>query len=463
MITFNALAAGARTGIKSIAGVKYRTLIERSWEFSAAEFQRFQEGRFRSIYNWARISVPYYIQRRREYPELTPERNVYEFLQRLPLLPKPTVREHNTDFWAKKKGFLRTTHRTSGSTGSPLLIAATLSERGLTEAIQEAWFRRICGSRHPRTLALSGFMTPNPKSQELFWEDPISRRIFLSIYSLSPQRRDEVIRLILRFRPSLIFGYSSALGELANLIGDAAGEVRSDAVAVVTAETLQEHERELISRNLASRVFNLYGSQEGSHMALECERHTFHIMPLAGIIEILDEYARPVKSGAVGKVVVTGLSKPTMPLFRYIIGDLAQSTGYSGCGCGLGWPTIGPVEGRNEDRIQTPDGRRIGLLGDSPIKRIKGRTGIREAQLIQRSYERFELKLVLDSSGAANRDHLEREIAGDISKRLGYPALIKFEYIDEIPRGQRGKFKAVIVDFEDNRPMQTAVRDRAGS
>ena len=175
MITFNALASGAKTGIKSIAGAKHRALIERSWKFDPAEFRRFQQSRFRSIYNWARISVPYYIQRPRDYPELTPERNVYEFLQELPLLPKPTLRDHNTDFWAKKSGFLRTVHHTSGSTGSPLLLAATLSERGLTEAIQQAWFRRICGSSWPRTLSLSGFMTPNPNSTELFWEDQIGR------------------------------------------------------------------------------------------------------------------------------------------------------------------------------------------------------------------------------------------------------------------------------------------------
>jgi phenylacetate-CoA ligase len=446
MMTFKALTVSTKSVIKSIAGAKHRAAIERSWEFDAAEFQHFQESRFRSIYNWARISVPYYIQRPKEYPELHAQQNVSEFLQDLPLLPKHTVRDHNTDFWAMKTGFLRTVHRTSGSTGSPLLLAASLNERGLTEAILQAWFRRICGSKWPRTLNLSGFMTPNPKSTDLFWEDPVLRRINLSIYSLCPERRDEVIRLLLRFHPTLIYGYSSAVGELANLVGNAAGEVRSRAVAVVTSETLHEHERELISRNLAHQVFNLYGSQEGSHMALECERRSWHIMPLVGMIEILDEDAKPVETGSVGRVVISGLSKRSMPLFRYVIGDLAKSTGYGPCDCGLGWPTIGAVEGRSEDLIQTRDGRRIGMLAYSMIK---DRTGIKEAQIIQRSYERFEIKLVLDSHGAASRDRLEQELEGELSKRLGYPAMIKFEYVDEIPRGQRGKFKAVMVEFDN--------------
>ena len=94
--------------------------------------------------------MPYYRQRPADYPELKPQYKVSDFLQDLPLLPKSVVKEHNRDFWPDKSGFLRTSHRTSGSTGTPLVISATLMERALTEAILQSWFRRICGSRRPR-------------------------------------------------------------------------------------------------------------------------------------------------------------------------------------------------------------------------------------------------------------------------------------------------------------------------
>src|SRR5664279_4125178 len=96
MITFKTLAASTKSVIKSIAGAKYRASIERSWHFNDADFHSFQESHFRSIYNWARTSVPYYTQRPKDYPELNAQQNVYKFLQELPLLPKHTVRDHNT-------------------------------------------------------------------------------------------------------------------------------------------------------------------------------------------------------------------------------------------------------------------------------------------------------------------------------------------------------------------------------
>src|SRR5438270_301404 len=84
----------------------------------------------------------------------------------------------------------------------------------------EKRYRRVCGSRFPKTLALTGFMTPKRGSRTLFWKDPLKRHVFLNIYALSEANRDSIIKLIESFNPSLIFGYSSALGELASIARD---------------------------------------------------------------------------------------------------------------------------------------------------------------------------------------------------------------------------------------------------
>ncbi len=136
-------------------------------------------------------------------------------------------------------------------------------------------------------------MTPASGSSELYWYDPLTRRIFLSIYSLSPAYRSEILEVIRRFRPALIYGYTSAVAELARLAGSALIGNKDGVVVVVTSETMQEHDREVIITNLAGQVYNLYGSQEGNHMAFECEHRSWHIMPLAGVIEILDDRGNP--------------------------------------------------------------------------------------------------------------------------------------------------------------------------
>ena len=446
MITYKSAAAGAKAAIKTVAANKYRSLVERTWGFDAAEWRHCQEERFRAIYSRARTTVPYYRERPVDYPELNPDCNISEFLSALPLLPKSIVREYNKEFWPAKSGLLRTQHRTSGSTGTPLVVSASLAERALSEAILQSWFRRICGSTWPRTLSLSGFLSPPPGSQDLAWYDPVTRRVFLNIYSLSRARRAEVLGVLRRFRPKLIFGYSSAIGELARLVNGDLEELKQNAVVVATAETMQERDRADMLGRLASKVFNLYGSQEGTHMALECEQRSWHIVPLTGIVEILDDNGYLVPAGSSGQVVVTSLSKPSMPLFRYLIRDVGVSTGYANCRCGLGWPTMGQVEGRCEDQVRTPDGRRIGLLTDALMKQ-KNRELAKEAQIIQRSYEDFEVRLVLASREKTLIERLERDLTLEMTKRLGYPVTPKFVYLDEIPRGARGKFKAVIVDF----------------
>ena len=270
------------------------------------------------------------------------------------------------------------------------------------------------------TLSLSGFLNPPPGSQDLTWHDPVMRRIFLNIYALSPGRRQEILDTLRRFRPKLIFGYSSAIGELARLVDGSLPDLMQDAVAVVTAETMQDHDRADMLAKLASKVFNLYGSQEGTHMVMECEQGAWHIMPLIGIVEILDDKGNAATTGATGQVAVTGLSKPTMPLFRYLIRDSATSTGCAKCSCGLGWSTMGRVEGRSEDQVRTPDGRRIGLLTDALMKQ-KNRQWAKEAQIIQRSYYDFELRLVMASPESPAKEPLERELTSEMSRRLGYP------------------------------------------
>jgi phenylacetate-CoA ligase len=446
MITLQSLKSGVHGWAKSVAAVPHRRDVERTWGFDREEFWGYQDLRFRDFYKQTREGIDYYRERRRDYPAMVSGESSLEFIQRLPVLSKAEVRDHNLEFWPRRKTLLRTEHKTSGTTGTPLRVVATLKERGLTQAVLESWFLRICGSRWPRTLALTSFMIPDRGSSDLFWYDPLKRQVFLSIYSLSSARRDDIIRLLRQFRPRLIFGYSSAIGEMAHLVGDAVASAAADTVVISTAEVLYDNWRQQITRNLARRVYNLYGSQEGTHFVIECERGGWHIMPLIGIVEIVDDAGKSSPPGDVGRVVVTGLSKDSMPLIRYAIGDSALSTGQGDCSCGLAWPTMGAVEGRSEDLVLTRDGRRIGMVADAIIKR--NQIGIREAQLIQRDYDRFDCKLVVDRTSPPNCDQVESGIKDGLASRLGYKVAIRFAYVDEISRGNRGKFKAMIVDFD---------------
>jgi len=80
------------------------------------------------------------------------------------------------------------------------------------------------------------------------------------------RNREAVIELFRAFKPNLIYGYSSAVGELASLVGESLKGQMNRLVAVVTSEVLAEDTRSRIQSCLASQVFNLYGAQEGCHL-----------------------------------------------------------------------------------------------------------------------------------------------------------------------------------------------------
>lgn len=446
VVNWRAARTGLRSLVKRAVGAAYRAEAERAWTLSTAEFWRDQAEALARTYAFARARVPYYRDRPHSYPtRLRTEDGALAALAELPILDKQTVRAHNEELWPAPALPLTSEHTTSGTSGTPLRLRATLFDRSRSHAILQSWYRRICGTPSPRTLSLSGFMTPSAGARELSWRDPVTGDRFLSIYSLAPQHREAVVRLLERDRPQLIYGYASAIHQLAALLGDRLRDSAGERAVVSTSEVMQPDWRVDVADDLG-RVYDLYSSQEGCHVALECAAGCLHIHPHVGAVELLDDDGRPAPPGTTGRVVVSGFLRDGMPLLRYALGDVAESTGYaSGCTCGLGWPTIGRVGGRAEDLVRTRDGRRVGLLC---FHATKDQRGIREAQLVQRGYDRFTFNLVRQPGEALAPD-LEARILAQLGGRLGYAPTVDFRYLDEIPRGARGKFKAVVVDFDE--------------
>ena len=443
--TVKVMRAALNKWIKRAAGLHHAGLVRRAWTMSPEEIAEYHRQTLLENYAYARERVPYY----REHPELYPPADqglsASQVLTLLPILDKATVRGWMEDFYARPLPLLTTFHTTSGTSGSPLRLAATLWERGFHTAIYDHWEARVAGRFAPRTLFLSGFMTPTAGGRDLYWRDPISGNVFLSIYALNVAHRDAIADLIRRMRPQLIYGYASTVHNLAQMLGDSVADSKDTRVSIVTSEVLYPTWREEIQKNICCRVYDLYGSQEGSHMALECEMGRMHLHPMVGLLEIVDDDGRPVPAGRSGQVLVTSLIRRTMPLFRYRLGDSIESTGFAtDCPCGLSWPTIGSVDGRSEDLIVTRDGRRIGYLCFHATKNLRG---VAESQLVQVDFERFIFNIVLSSSWSACSVQ-EAQILEQLRTRLQTEVSVEFRYLPEIPRVSRGKFKSVVVDFK---------------
>ncbi len=82
-----------------------------------------------------------------------------------------------------------------------------------------------------------------------------------------------------------------------------------------------------------------------------------------------------------GEVIATGFANRAMPLFRYRTGDVATLRKHAGCSCGRSRPIIEELDGRIEDYVVTPDGRRIGRMDHV----FKDALLVKEAQILQSS------------------------------------------------------------------------------
>src|SRR5262249_51218839 len=137
----------------------------------------------------------------------------------------------------------------------------------------------------------------------------------------------------------------------------------------------------------------------------------------------------------------TGLVNDDMPLIRYVVGDRGSlPAGMAPCACGRLLPPMGPIEGRSNDMLVTPDGRRVFWL--NPV--FYG-LPVQEAQIVQ---ERRDLVRVIYVPGPGFTADTAKTIVERMRVRMG-EVQVPMEQVGAIPRGPNGKFRAVVCHLEE--------------
>ena len=409
-------------------------LAREAW--TPAQWEKWASDQLARLLHHAATRVPYYREfwagRRREGGRLS-----WELLANWPVLAKEELRRNPAAFLADdcRPSRMFVTH-TSGTTGTPLRLYQSRAAIRAWYALSEARWRRWYGlTRGDRWAILGGqLVTPAAQRTPPFWvRNRGLNQLYLSAYHLAPDLIPHYVNALREFAPVYLLGYSSALHVLAGeCLRQGVTDLRFKTV-LTNAEPLYEHQRETISRAFQCPVRETYGMSEKAAGASECDHGRLHLWPDAGVAEI----ESPDETGA-GELLVTGLLNRDMPLIRYRVGDrarLAQEMGV--CACGRSLPVLESVEGRSDDVLLTPDGRRIGRL--DPV--FKGELGIREALIIQEEVDRVRVVAVPAAGfGVAQ----EQQLRALLRARLGPAMRVEIETAASIARGPNGKFRAVI-------------------
>ena len=415
----------------------YRWLMRTQW-LALEELEKIQNERLRVIIRHAYEEVPYYRGIFDESDLKPTDIQSKEDLQLLPILTKDDVRKHFSELIARDSGRHKPIlQHTSGSTGQPL---SYYIDRDLSKLIAATVWRhwRWCGVEHGEPVAVfRGTLIDDFGDRRKSYWRTIGNETHFSTFEMNEQTMVRYVEKLNKIRPSLIMGYPASLQILAQFMIETSLSLRKRPKAIHTSsEIVLPEQREIVEEAFGAPLFDWYGHGESTVCAGECERHTgLHLNSEFGCTEFTETKEKEGKE--IGyNIVSTSLWNFSMPFIRYDTEDLAL-LGNPQCRCGRGLPLIEKIIGRQADIIKGVNGVKV-----SPSSfvhfwkyRVAERlSGIRYAQIVQEEEDSLLIKLV----GRRERES-EEVIRKQLNLLLG-AMRIEFEYLPQIPTGQKWRF-----------------------
>ncbi|MBU0527359.1 hypothetical protein KKE92_02675 [Candidatus Micrarchaeota archaeon] len=310
--------------------------------------------------------------------------------------------------------------RTSGSSGKPMKIYSDMESSLFRKCLDDA--SALEKGRSPldviARIEARGYYQ-KPRFDSKFG-------LFRNIFFHVNEDIGNILSIMRKKKVDGLGGYPSMIYLIAKANMENPIKLKS---AICGAEMLTKDYRKTIEESFSCPVFNMYGCWEFGPLGWECpEEHSLHINTNSVILEIVDSKGNAKNSG-LGEVVLTSLRNTTMPLIRYKIGDLA-SWGKE-CSCGRSLPVLKSIEGRCDDMITLPSGRKITPMKILVEYRGDIYKGISEYQIIQERPDLFVVKVIPTKDGFKH----EKEMIDRIKEAcLNENVTIEIEIVDKIQK-----------------------------
>jgi len=382
-------------------------------------------------------------------------------LRRLPALSKHVVQRNEKALCAtalpsndERFGWFQS----SGTTGRPTRVLHSRRSNVMFSRLaqrQFRWFRwdplRLRGELRPnyRQPLLSDGSHPAKGAASSYPRWRYIGEVFESgpqvgLCSTAPVERQ--LEWLLDQRPAYLTANSSVLDRLAWTAGEAQlGGILNGALAI--SEELSPSMRERCETALKARVDQNYGLNEIGITALRCAAGRYHVHMEHCLAEIVDEDGNPVPPGAVGRLLVTALRNPAMPLLRYETGDLAEAV-EGPCLCGRTLPSFGALIGRFRQLVGLPEGTLARILKikvtlrEAPAEVVEM---VRQFQIVQEADGSFRFLMVCSAPLPEDFGKLMAEAWQEVSGPDG-PSL-SLEVVEEIPLSASGKAQDFVSAF----------------
>jgi phenylacetate-CoA ligase len=442
-------------------------ILLRNQALSRDQLLRKQQVDFDGMVAFAAANVPYYAECMRDSVGSSPRRRPgpsaadlldaglrrddgvenngvsLDGLKSIPLLDKDTVRERLDDLLSRDapRDQVKLGH-TGGSTGKPLAFwyddaKHELMRAGMMRGFMMSGWRpgqkvlNFWGAR--QDVAAGGvFGSGLGAGLGAIWSDWVAAEKTIAATEFSPAKLQEWASCIQAYKPVLLYGYASAMSELARfVISEKLKMPRSLIGIYATAEVLTDTQRDLMQQAFVCKVFNQYGCREVPNIAWECRHGNMHVF--ADLVLLESE-----RIDGDDQLIVTSLTNRLMPFIRYKLGDSGRLLDGE-CACGSPFPLMEMGMCRQNDWIRGQAGQRIhpGVFN----RMLDGQTRIRQYQWVQTRLDRIQLNLVSSETLSAET---QSALTDKVRQAMDAEVVLEVHYLDEIPRTVSGKQRFVI-------------------
>lgn len=414
--------------------------LDRTQWYSRDQFLESQWKKLSFLIDYCYRNVPFYKRKFDEAGIIPTDVRSLDDLPKLPYLSKNDVKFHSDELRSKAyHGKIEHCH-SGGTLGKPLnFVRDSLSSAYIraSELRGLSWFGIKVGDKQARVW---GIPLNTKVARREFFKDLILNRLRFSPFKLDKKVVLSYYRKLLKFKPTYIYGYPSAVFKICQIIDkmNLRGEKLGIKLVVTTAEALYPGQRSLIENVLKCKVVNEYGCSEVGVVAFECPEGNLHLTMENILVEFLNTNQN---SGEKAEILLTNLNGFAMPFLRYRIGDTGKLlNGF--CPCGRQSLMMDFEAGRVLDDLIAYDGTYVSgtvfcYIAFDVIEKYKG---IEEFRVVQKSQERLRISLVKD-------EHYDDRVLNIFDTKLrsivGSKMKIDYVFLNEIPPEKSGKRRFV--------------------
>ena len=332
--------------------------------YSEDEFEKYKIKELRKIILHSIENVPYY-KKLYEINSITKYKiksiSISD-LKNLPFLEKQDLRLYGKTSLISE-GFDKNGdyYSSSGSSGTPTNIYISKNTHRRWSAAFEVRIRNWAGINYKTARGMIGGrrVLPNANDGPPYYRyNIVEKQVYYSAYHISPNTVYNYIYGMKKHKIEYMNGYAVSNYLLASFIKKKGLDPPKLKAVITSSEKLTTEMREVLEDVYKCKTYDSWSGVEACALVSECEYGKLHISEDVGIIEILDEQGNEVSDGESGEVVCTGFLNYDQPLIRYRIGD-RMTKGIGKCKCGRNMPIIKEIDGRIEDVITGPDGRKM--------------------------------------------------------------------------------------------------------